>query len=203
MLVQLFSIPLFFSAVQGDWKIPRSPIFSMTTWSWCSQSLHVLAVNAWRLESKHKGIKTPYLSFLQNLVIELMEDNGTPRAVGRGNIKLVATSQRFDGMHIGLHSECTLNGNKDIKTNCICSKCEIPLHIPLCFQASIFVLMWFWVQIFSGSTHYHHPFPLTNSGCNLFYNFYIFFHFYIKEKEKNNMAWKSIKCTVCSSSWGV
>ena len=62
--------------------------------------------------------------------------------------KLVATSQRFDGMsHWPANTDdkkrrnpkqCTLDGKRDNKTNYICSKCEIPVHVPLSFQASIF-----------------------------------------------------------------
>lgn len=122
----------------------RSPVrvkkwwFPFYTWS-----LHVLAVNAWRIEAKHKGHKIPYLSFLRDLVIEMMEENGTPRDKC-SKVNQVAVSKRLDGMsHWPAYTDnkkrrncrqCTFDGKRDNKTNFICSKCEIPLHVPSCFQ---------------------------------------------------------------------
>ena len=63
------------------------------------------------------------------------------------------------------------------------------------FPGKYFLFYWnFEFKFFAGSRHYYHLLlPLTNSGWNLFYNFYIFFHFHRIEKKKNNMAWISMK----------
>ena len=127
----------------------RSPVrikkwwFSFYTWS-----LHVLAVNAWRLKSKHRGEKEPYLGFLCELVTGLLAENGTPPSQTRLPLS-VSDCLRYDGSnHWPAYTDeekkrrnckqCTLDGKRNNKTNLICTKCMVPLHVPECFQAGCF-----------------------------------------------------------------
>lgn len=105
-------------------------------------SLNVSAVNAWRLKRKISGEKLPFLDFLREIVVGLLNKHG--KAPNRSRISLGLTEDaRYDGLNhwmisTGLDSkgkpkrrncrQCALTGKRDNKTLLQCEKCAVPLH---------------------------------------------------------------------------
>ena len=59
-------------------------------WYWpiYNWSLSIMAVNAWRLRERYTGTKEPYLKFLRELVVCLLQKNGTPPIQTRRSLEV-------------------------------------------------------------------------------------------------------------------
>ena len=119
--------------------------FPIYTWT-----LSTSAINAWRLRMQMTGRKEPYLDFLRELCIDMMNQHGcAPSKNGRKSS--LQSEQRFDRLdHWPVSTEqdekgqpkrrnckmCSLDGKKDMKTLFMCEKCKVPLH-QHCFKEKI------------------------------------------------------------------
>jgi hypothetical protein len=59
-------------------------------WALFAWSLSVQAVNAWRLRQRFTKTKEPYLKFLRELVVCLLDENGTKPVQARRSIEVPA-----------------------------------------------------------------------------------------------------------------
>ena len=122
----------------------RIPFRVRKWWSpFYTWSLSVSSVNAWRLRMKITGEKEPYLSFLRELVIQMLTNHGRPALK---KLPGPATDeQQYDGMNhwIGQLEDgkkkrrnckvCYQLLKKEMKTPYFCKKCNVALHV-LCFE---------------------------------------------------------------------
>ena len=84
-----------------------------------------------------------------------------------------------------LYYQCTFDGKRDNKTNFICSKCEIPLHVLSCFQASIFCS----IEILSSNFLLGQGIIITSFYRlpildEIFFTISIFFFIFIEQKRR-------------------
>lgn len=125
-------------------------LYRIKKWWFCfySWSLNVSAVNAWRLRMRVTQKKEPFLDFLRELVISMFLIHGTPPYFIKRAPSIQSLNVRFDGMnHWMVNTEndkqgkpsrrnckqCCLEGRKDAKSQFVCEKCQVPLHIQ-CFK---------------------------------------------------------------------
>ena len=110
-----------------------------------SLSLSASAVNAWRLQQHIKGKKEPYLSFLRELVTDMLSTHGkTPNRrqpskqdkSRHDNIcHLIVPISDEGGKKVvrRCSRHCFQTKEKDFKTSFKCEKCDAPLQV-LCFK---------------------------------------------------------------------
>lgn len=122
-----------------------------------SWSLSTSAVNAWRVRRMVTGNKEPYLSFLRELTVSMLQIHGkAPLHPGRSG-GLRPTDLRFDRTDhwirtTEVHTKgkvsrrnckmCHLNGKKEMKSTYMCSKCDVGLHV-FCFEERFIVIFHF------------------------------------------------------------
>ena len=149
-----------------------------------SLSLSASAVNAWRLRQHINGKKEPYLSFLRELVTDMLSTHGkTPNRrqpskqdkSRHDNIcHLIVPISDEGGKKVvrRCSRHCFQTKEKDFKTSFKCEKCDAPLQV-LCFKD--FILANF------NKKHLYIPLPsLTRSISQLLFLSFIFlysFHF--------------------------
>ena len=102
-------------------------------------SLSVIAVNAWRLRMKVKGLKEPFLDFLRELVIEMFSIHANP--LQNTMSMIVSETSRYDKKEhwikeLDKRRHCKLCYDLDKKQKMVsyaCDKCNVGLHIA-CFK---------------------------------------------------------------------
>ena len=127
-------------------------------WAFYSWSLNVQAVQAWRLRCRMKEeLKSePLLSFIRELVIEMMNVHGHPpmkRTVTVSGSMRVLDSLRYDAKNHWPVANRPGKDGKPARQNCKqcydmhkkesrssyqCSKCMVSLHLPECLTACIY-----------------------------------------------------------------
>jgi len=127
------------------------PVFRIKKWwfPFFTWSLSVSAINAWRLRMAVTGNKEPYLDFLRELVVLMLETHGKP-ALATGPKKAPNPGLRYDGLNHWIAGteedangkpsrrnckQCHLEGKKERKTVFVCKKCDMPLHT-FCFEGA-------------------------------------------------------------------